>query len=227
LTNVILERCDGMNRYEVLAGSIIAAHGVQGALKLRLATKTALALVSTGEGVSRRPVDVWIGADPKSDDNTADGRMAVVTQVKQLREGGAVYLIKIQGIRDRNAAEELVGRSVFAPESRRAPLQDGEYFADELIGCTVTSDTGRDYGKIKSVLAQPANDVYETDRGALIPAVKAVVLSVDLDERRITVADIAGLYPQEAEEVAPGDGPHRAAMARDDASESAMDQVVG
>jgi 16S rRNA processing protein RimM len=187
-----------MSNYDVLAGSIIAAHGVQGAVKLRLATKTALSLISTGEGVSRRPADIKLGASQDS-----DGRMAVISQVKELRPGGNVYLVKIQGIRDRNAAEEIVGLSVYAPEARRAPLQDGEFFTDQLIGMSVIGDTGRDYGKIKSVLPQPANDVYETDTGAMIPAVKAVVLGVDLEARQMTVADIPGLKPEEADEVLP------------------------
>jgi len=219
-----------MSSYEVLAGSIIAAHGVQGALKLRLATKTALALISAGEGVSRRPADVWLGMSPRGGDKSGEGRMAVVTQVKELRPGGNVYLVKIQGVRDRNSAEQLVGTSVFAPESRRAPLQEGEFFTEQLIGLAVVGDSGRDYGKIKTVLPEPANDVYETDRGALIPAVKAIVLKIDIEAGRMTVADIAGLNPEEAEEIAPGDEPRDGSDLAEpaySADEAEMDRVLG
>jgi 16S rRNA processing protein RimM len=195
-----------LTTYDVLAGVIIAAHGVQGAVKVRIATKTALQLINTGDGVNRRPVDVWIRpsesklpAGPK--DTT--GRAAVITQLKEMQAGGTVYLAKIQDVRDRNQAEALIGYSVFGPQSRRAPLDSDEYFVEELIGLEVVGDKGRKYGKIRTVLQHPGNDVYETDEGALIPAVKAFVLSIDIAGGQVVVAELPGLMPEEAEELQP------------------------
>lgn len=185
--------------FDVLAGTIIAAHGVQGAVKLRLATKTALPLISTGIGVGHKPLDVWIGDGPQTDETV--GELAIITQVKELLPSSPVYLVKLQSVRERNSAEALIGKSVYAPGSRRMPLESDEFFVEELIGLSVVADTGRGYGKITAVLQQPANDVYETDQGALIPAVKAFVQKIDVAHGKVIVYDVPGLRLDEAEEI--------------------------
>lgn len=209
--------------YSVCAGTIIGAHGVQGAVKIKLATGTALSLIkpSAVSGVSG--TKVWIGRTAKPDgvspdgmpldgQNAQHGATHTIRQVKELQPGGRVLLMKLSGTDDRNAAEALVGLGVYAPKSRRAALMEGEYFTEDLIGIAVTAETGRRLGKIVSVLQHPASDVYETDLGALIPAVRAVVKSVDLTERRMLVVDLPGLLPDEADELR-GDEP--SASARD------------
>jgi 16S rRNA processing protein RimM len=194
-----------MDCFDVLAGTIISPHGVQGAVKVRLATPTSRALISPGEGVNRRPVDVWLGSEPKTDDQAGgDGIMATITQLKDTTAEGRIVLAKLIGVVNRDAAQDLAGKGIYAPASRRAPLREGEYFADDLIGIAVVGDTGRDYGRIKAVLPEPGNDVYETDQGAIVPAVKAFVLQVDLQARVMTVRDVPGLFTDEAEEIAPG-----------------------
>jgi 16S rRNA processing protein RimM len=187
--------------FDVLAGVIIGAHGVQGTVKVRLATKTALTLLSSASSVSRIPIDVLLRKKDDPPDST--GTPAVVFQVKPTAAGNNVYLVKLQGVRDRNAAEALMGSAIYAPTARRAPLQDDEFFVDDLIGLDVVGHNGATYGKITSVLAQPANDVYETDQGVLIPAVKEFVRRVDLASGKVIVFEAVGLRPEEAEEVAP------------------------
>ncbi len=173
-------------------------------MKLRVATKTSLQLISAGTGVTRRPIDVWVGAKPKPDgDDPGDqGRMMTITQIKEIQPGGSVFLVKLLKVRDRTAAEALIGSSIFAPEDRRAPLADDEYFAGDLIGLDVIGvESGQSYGKITAVLSQPANDVYETDQGALIPAVKAFVNKIDIPASQVWVVDVPGLRPSEADEL--------------------------
>ena len=188
--------------FDVLAGFIIAAHGVQGALKVRVATKTAVSLISPGTGVSRRPADVKLAREGSAESGqTAKPIMTTITQLKETTPGSSVYIARAGNVRDRTQAEGLVGMSIFAPSTRRAPLQEDEYFTDELIGLSVVGDRGQQYGKITAIHAQPANDVYETDQGALIPAVKAFVSKIDVAAGTVTVYEVPGLRPEEAEEV--------------------------
>ena len=195
------------NEYGVIAGVIIGAHGVQGAAKIKLATGTALNLIRPNRQASSGLTPVWIGSQPKpntdpaSPDDTLDGSFYLVKQVKELQPGGRVLLLKLQNITERNQVEALIGRTVYAPKERRAQLADGEYFTEDLIGLQVVTDTGRKFGKLTAVLQQPGNDVYETAAGALVPAVKSVILSVDLVARTMTVVDVPGLLPEEADEL--------------------------
>ncbi len=197
--------------YDILAGTIVAAHGVQGGLKIRLATKTALPLISAGDGVSRKPVDVMlvakaVPAEPGAQIAEPEGRIATITSLKQIDTAGAIVLVKLQNVKDRNQAESLIGTSVYAPQSRRAPLADDEFFVEDLIGLPVIGEGGSEYGKIKAVLDQPANDVYETDMGVLVPAVKAFIKQVDIAGGKVVVFDIPGLRPEEAEVLLPVGG---------------------
>jgi 16S rRNA processing protein RimM len=57
----------------------------------------------------------------------------------------------------------------------------------------VVTDTGHGLGKLTDVLNTPANDVYVTESGVLVPAVPAFIQGVDLEMRRITVHDLPGL----------------------------------
>jgi 16S rRNA processing protein RimM len=197
--------------YDVAAGVIIGAHGVQGAVKIKLATDTALALIQPVGASKDSSIPVWIARLPKSvaadssQTDTQTGQILKIKQIKELQAGGRVLLLKLQGITDRNQAEALIGLNVYAPKARRAALDSGEYFTEDLIGLQAITESGRKLGKVTAVLQQPANDVYETDLGALIPAVKAIVKSVDITARSITVIDMAGLLPEEAEELAPDD----------------------
>lgn len=69
------------------------------------------------------------------------------------------------------------------------PTVDGEYYVFELVGLQVVEETGRALGTVKAVASGVANDVLELDSGVLLPMVEDCVRKIDLDGRRITVAD--------------------------------------
>lgn len=185
---------DGAEAYETLAGVIVAAHGVQGTLKVRPSTPTAASLFTPkGEGDTKPRLPVWIGSSP------AKGELYhVVSAKRQAPKGG--YLVRLAEVDDRTIAEGLIGRNLYTPDTRRAPLDTDEYFVDDLIGLRAVTEAGRDLGIVTRVIAQPANDIYETDQEVLIPAVKAFIAEVDLAGRRLLVHDVPGLLPSEQEE---------------------------
>ena len=102
-----------------------------------------------------------------------------------------------EGIDDRNAADSLVGQTLMVPESWLPPLDEGQWWAFEIEGCSVTTESGTDLGRIEEVLAYPAHDIWRVvdERGVetLIPAVEAFVVSVDAAARAAVVREVAGL----------------------------------
>ena len=63
----------------------------------------------------------------------------------------------------------------------------------EVVGLEVVTEEGRSVGRIREVLANPANDLWVTEAGTLIPAVREVVTRVDRDGGRVVIRDLEGL----------------------------------
>ena len=104
-------------------------------------------------------------------------------------------LLKLQGIDTMDAAQALRGKTV---EVWREDAPKDLIFVAELIGVDVFSK-GQCIGKITDVLDYPGNKVYvvEGEHSYMIPAVKAYVLSTDLDDNTMEVELIEGMRTDE------------------------------
>lgn len=116
--------------------------------------------------------------------------------VEKLRRHKKVLLLKLGGCDDRNAAEELRGQLVQIPIEEVVPLEEGEYYYFQLIGVRVEAESGESLGQVVDVLETGANDVYVV-RGpqgeVLLPAVKDVVLKLDLEAKQMVVNLLPGM----------------------------------
>jgi 16S rRNA processing protein RimM len=104
--------------------------------------------------------------------------------VRSSRVAGSGFVVRFDGVDDRNAAEALRGATVRA-EARDAA--DDELFAHDLIGAEVRDRAGARIGSVESVQANPAHDLLVLENGTLIPVVFVVeqaagVVIVDLPE---------------------------------------------
>jgi 16S rRNA processing protein RimM len=68
------------------------------------------------------------------------------------------------------------------------PLEEGAYYAFQLVGLAVEEEGGRVVGRVRDVLDYPANDVLELDSGVFLPLVEACVRQVDIEGGRIVIA---------------------------------------
>ena len=175
------------DEYSVLAAEVAGAHGVSGGLRLRLVGDTGGDSPPDAAARSLR-VGRAVRLVRAADDFRADLTLAGLR-----RQPKGVWIARFKEVTDRTGAEALHGCSVLIRESERAPLPEGEYYVDQLVGLDVVTDAGRPLGRLADVLSTPANDVYATDAGALIPAAGDFVVRVDLEERRIVVRDVPGL----------------------------------
>ena len=107
------------------------------------------------------------------------------------------YVIRLASVTDRTAADSMRGALLTVPEDEIAPLPQDTYYHFQLIDMRVLSDEGEELGVIREILDTSANDVYvvrgETGSELLIPAIREVVLEVDLDAGRMTVHLAPGL----------------------------------
>jgi len=106
-------------------------------------------------------------------------------------------LIKLKGIDNRNDAEKLKGQELLVERKHARKLDEDEYFICDIIGLEVYEDDNF-LGVITDILQTGSNDVYVVENKAtkkeiLLPALKSVVLEVDLDNRRMKVKLPEGL----------------------------------
>jgi 16S rRNA processing protein RimM len=117
-------------------------------------------------------------------------------QVKRARLHQGKALLQLEGIDDRDTAEQWSGAYVYVAAEDAVPLADDEYYYYQIEGLTVVTDQGENLGHVTQVLPTGANDVYVVvgDGGEiLIPAIKSCVLHIDLRTRVMTIHLLDGL----------------------------------
>jgi 16S rRNA processing protein RimM len=167
----------------VAVGRITRAHGVKG----EVAVLPLSQVPSRFEPGSRLFLD--------------EGRERAVT-VAASRAHQQRLLVSFREVPDRTAAEALNGTYLFVPVEEVPAPPEGEFWAHELIGCSVWTESGRALGEVREVVHGPANDwwVAAGDGGeTMIPALRDVVRSVDVAQRHIVVADVPGITAPEEE----------------------------
>lgn len=162
----------------VCIGRVAGTHGVHGHLKVRPLTSEP----DYYQGVARVFVDSGAGLAGH--------------RVKEWRTQGVIWLLLLDGVAGREAAQGLKGAEVLLPDDELKPLAEGEYFTDDLIGCEVFNEAGELLGRVTGLIETGANDVLELDTGhgaALVPMTEEVLKAIDTGQRRITVAPLPGL----------------------------------
>lgn len=118
----------------------------------------------------------------------------------QTTKRGPLVLLKLEGVDDRPAAEGLRRQQVYAAEEDLPPLGEDEAFIHDLVGLEVVTEEGQRLGTVEGVEQAAAHDVYviargeESDEPALIPAVEEFVREVDLENDRLVVRPIEGMF---------------------------------
>jgi 16S rRNA processing protein RimM len=122
-----------------------------------------------------------------------DGRSLTVSSARPHRSR---LLIQFEEVPDRTAAEALTGRYLFVPADEVPRAGEGSFWPHELEGSEIVTEAGRSLGSIVEVILGEANDVWvarDGERETLVPALKDVVLSVDIAAKRVVIREIPGL----------------------------------
>jgi 16S rRNA processing protein RimM len=100
-------------------------------------------------------------------------------------------IVRLEGIEDRLAAEALRGRTLTVALAQAPALEEGEWWAHELEGCTVL-DGERLVGTVSGLLELPSCEVLEVrredGRELLVPMVGDAIRHVDVAAGRIDVS---------------------------------------
>lgn len=122
-----------------------------------------------------------------------DGRALAVEDTRPDR---GRLLVRFREVPDRDRARDLVQRYLFVSEGDVPELPEGAYWPHQLEGCEVVTEAGRSLGGIREIIHTPANDVWIAVADGvetLIPALRDVVISVDIKAGHVVVHEIPGL----------------------------------
>jgi 16S rRNA processing protein RimM len=157
----------------VIIGKIVGAHGVKGTLKihsyaesLEIFEPNASIVVSTPGGSEENYEIDWIKSHSR----------------------GALLALKTVNHRDQ--AKTLVGADLQIEKAKLPALEAGVYYWNDLIGLKVFTTEDQYLGRLESIIETGANDVYVVKgdaREILIPALKSVVHTIDIDAKIMRV----------------------------------------
>ncbi len=109
-------------------------------------------------------------------------------------------VLKLEGVDDIQAAEQLQGLLIQVRPSELKPLPEGRHYIFELIGLDVVTTEGDHLGTIEDVLQTGANDVYlvtpldrKRTEPILIPVIEDVVLDVNVSKGHVLIQLMKGL----------------------------------
>jgi 16S rRNA processing protein RimM len=174
---------------DVYLGRLVKAFGIRGSLKLDPAEDFWEGVLESKRLVLRT--------------KAADGTEERAVALSSSRPHGNGYVIDVDGVTDRNAAEDLVGSELFIDADTIDVELPDKSLPFQVIGAAVRTTDGKRLGEVTDVVFSPAHDVYEVrgTRGTfMVPAVPAFVVSIDADKREITIKTIPGLVGEEDEE---------------------------
>jgi 16S rRNA processing protein RimM len=160
-------------------GKLIKTHGLKGEMKFSSWARDL--------DVYRDIERVTIGKD--------DGEK-IERRVESIRGHDARRIIKLQGCDTIEAAEQLIGWSLFVRREDFGPLPEGEYYWFEVEGLDVYDEDGKYYGRVVEIMETGSNDVYVVQDGKreiLLPMIESVVKTIDVKENKLIFHVVEGL----------------------------------
>lgn len=162
-----------MNNELIRIGVITSAHGIAGELKVKALTDFPQRFKKT--------ISV-----------TIEGKKVALQRVSI---NGDVITLKLEGIDNRNQAEKMRGKYLEVLASETVKLPKDSYYVHDIIGCQVF-ESDLLLGVVTDVLSTGSNDVYVIDsekQQILLPAIRQVILSIDVTHKRIEAKQMAEL----------------------------------
>ncbi len=125
------------------------------------------------------------------------GREQKTLEIEGVKFFKQFVILKFKGIDNINDIEKYKGKSLLVDRANAVRLRKNEYFIADMIGLTVYTEDGEEFGTLRDVLETGANDVYIIDSlkhgEVLVPAIKQCILEVDIENGKMTIRLMEGL----------------------------------
>ena len=168
-----------------IVGLIRNAQGIRGEVVIESLTDAPDAVFAFG----RR---VFLG---NAAGNSAGEERPMTVEIARPFKGG--LMVKFAGVADRNAAELLRGRYVFAPFTELDPPGEDEVYLHDLLGMKVELEDGSEIGEVTAYYELPQGltlDVKTAKGSVLVPYRPEVVDRTDAEARVVVVKSEVGIF---------------------------------
>jgi 16S rRNA processing protein RimM len=159
----------------ICVAQIGAAHGIRGEVRLRPFTGDPMAITSYG------PLE--------SEDGTRR------FEIEALRPSKDLFVARLAGVKDRNAAEALTNLKLYVSRDRLPPAAEGEFYHADLVGLAAVTPDGTSLGTVTAVHNFGAGDVIEikpeNGETLLVPFTDAAVPEIDIAAGRMVVVPMS------------------------------------
>ena len=169
-----------MGYFEI--GKVAGTHGIKGTLRVFPTTQDP----SRFELLKEVIVDL--------NGNRETFKIAKVSYQKNM------VLLTVKEIQDINVAEKYKNATLLIPDEKALPLGEDEYYTRDLYDMEVYTTDDEFLGTITDILTTGANDVYVVknqnkpeEKELLLPAIKDVIIHVNVSEQKMTVNLLEGL----------------------------------
>lgn len=159
----------------VVVGAILGAHGVRGDVRVRSFAAEPEACFTYGPLLNEAG-EVLLEADA-------------------VRPAKTHFIVRPREPKQKEAWDALKGARLHVPRDRLGPLEEDEFFIDDLVGLTVFAGGDTAVGTVSAVHNFGAGDLIEIDpadggKSVLVPFTREDVPQVDLKARRLVVATL-------------------------------------
>ena len=167
----------------LMVGKLVGAQGLRGELKVNPASDFPERFTKPGPR--------WV--------RSRRGEQPLEIQLRSGRQlpGRSLFIVRVEGVNDRAAAETLVGKELLVQGDDRPELEEGEFLLLDLVGleARLTAD-GPALGTVSDLISG-GNDLLEIKRPdgktLLVPFVEAIVPEVHLKEGWLLLTPPPGL----------------------------------
>lgn len=160
-------------------GVITSPHGIQGEVKV----------FPTTDDINRfkKLKEVFLDT----------GRERVLLHVERVKFFKGIAILKFKEFSSINEVEQYRKKDLYVSRDQAVKLEPNENFIADLIGLSVVTDQGEEFGTVKDILQTGANDVYVIDgtdgKEYLFPSIRECILDVDLEAGKVLVHILDGL----------------------------------
>ena len=167
----------------LMVGKLVGAQGLRGELKVNPASDFPERFTKPGPR--------WLRS--RQGESPTEIRLNSGRQLP----GRSLFVVRVDGVNDRAAAEALVGKELLVESDDRPELEDGEFHLLDLVGLEARlAEGGEVVGTVRDLISG-GNDLLEIKRPdgkiLLIPFVEAIVPEVHLNEGWLLLTPPPGL----------------------------------
>jgi 16S rRNA processing protein RimM len=172
----------------VLVGTVARPHGIRGQVIVNPETDFI-------EDRFRVGATLWIRDAPLRQGSGGQGEMSPLT-VTSCRVQGGRPVVGFEGFERIEDVERLAGHELRVPEETLQPLEPGQFYHHQLVGCGVETVGGEKVGVVERVEGGVGGSrlVVSGARGEiLVPLATEICVDIDVEAKRIRINPPDGL----------------------------------